>query len=165
MHMPHDLALNQQEPRPSNSAAGGALVRTTFLSTFENVREAISNASAALSGAGLSEEDLHSAQLALAEALNNVAEHAYDPEDPGEITLILRHGRAGLLVEIRDKGRAMPGGRPPAADTLPEGETRADLPEGGFGWYLIREIARDLIYDRRDGENFLIFRLALTKRD
>ena len=134
----------------------------SFTSTFENVRDAIAAATHQLKPLNLGAEDLHSVQLVLAEALNNVVEHAYDENHPGEVTLILRYGRAGLLVEVRDRGKAMPHGRPPVGDEPSEDAARRNLPESGFGWYLIREIARDLIYDRRDGENFLIFRMTVA---
>ena len=32
-----------------------------------------------------------------------------------------------------------------------------DLPEGGFGWFLIRSLTRDLTYLREDGYNMLCF--------
>jgi serine/threonine-protein kinase RsbW len=49
-------------------------------------------------------------------------------------------------------------------ETLPEGRliARADvsnLPEGGFGWFLIRALSRDLDYRRVGGRNLLSFRL------
>lgn len=143
------------------SATGGPLAQLTFVASFEQVRAAISQATRELSALNLPREELHSVQLVLAEALNNVVEHAYAPGERGEITLILRQRRAGLIIEVRDRGRAMPGGRPPAGDNPSDGVEPMNVPEGGFGWFLIREIARDLIYDRRDGENFLIFRMAL----
>ena len=133
----------------------------SFRASFDNVRDAIAAANESLAPLNLDQEDHHSVQLVLAEALNNVVEHAYQPGNPGDVTLILRHGRAGLLVEVRDRGRAMPNGRPPNTDGPSASGTRDALPEGGFGWFLIREIARDLIYDRRDGENFLIFRMKI----
>ena len=58
----------------------------------------------------------------------------------------------------------MPNGRAPLGDN-PRDYARADeLPEGGFGWFLIRELAHDLVYDRENGENFLIFRMAIGRR-
>ncbi len=67
-----------------------------------------------------------------------------------------------LMIEIADKGRPMPKGRAPIGNH-PMSEFCKDdaMPEGGFGWFLIREIVRDLVYDRRDGENILLFRILL----
>jgi serine/threonine-protein kinase RsbW len=94
-----------------------------------------------------------------------VVEHAYPPDAPGEVKLVLRHGRAGLLIEIRDTGKPMPNGKTPLGIHPNETQPREPLPEGGFGWFLIRELARDLVYDRENGENFLIFRMAVGSKD
>lgn len=161
--MPPELALSRSEPVSGASAAGVVLTNTTFPATFEAVRAAIGTALRALSPLDFSEEEEGSVQLLLAEALNNVVEHSYAPHESGKVTLILRHGRAGLLVEIRDLGKPMPNGRVPIGENPSEGSEPRVVAEGGFGWFLIRELARDLIYDRRDGENFLIFRMAIGK--
>ena len=36
-----------------------------------------------------------------------------------------------------------------------------DLPEGGFGWFLIRELTHDLTYRRDGSRNHLSFRMVL----
>ncbi len=36
-----------------------------------------------------------------------------------------------------------------------------DLPEGGFGWFLIQHLAKDVSYARCTGENRLSLRLAV----
>ena len=162
--MPHDTAMNPAPATPPVTAAGGVLSRTAFLATFENVRLAIERAMTTLGPLGLDQEELSSIEIVLAEALNNVVEHAYKPDEAGQVKLVLRHGRAGLLIEIRDSGRPMPNGRTPLGEhpsARPNGDA---LPEGGFGWFLIRELARDLVYDRENGENFLIFRMAVGAR-
>jgi serine/threonine-protein kinase RsbW len=161
--MPPDLAMSQFVSPERASAAGVVLQRTTFPATFENIRLTIRASMDSLAPLELGEEEHGAVQLVLAEALNNVAEHAFAPHESGQVTLILRHGRAGLLVEIRDCGKPMPNGRAPINDGPSSESARQDLPEGGFGWFLIRELARDLIYDRRDGENILIFRVAIGK--
>lgn len=103
------------------------------------------------------------AELVLAEALNNIVEHAYAAA-PGQIELTLERTDGGLVCRIVDHGRPMPGealpeGRAPAANAVAD---PADLPEGGWGWGLIRALAQDLHYARRDGQNHLSFRLAST---
>ena len=164
LRMPHDAAMNHARSAPPATAAGGVLSRTAFRATFQNVRLAIETALRTLEPLGLSEEERSGIELVLAEALNNVVEHAYDNSNPAEIKLVLRHGRAGLLVEIRDSGKPMPNGRTPVGEHPSAGMTNGELPEGGFGWFLIRELARDLIYDRENGENFLIFRMAVGQK-
>lgn len=162
--MPHDAAMNHVHADPPATAAGGVLSRTAFRATFDNVRLAIKNALISLEPLGLPEEEVSTIEIALAEALNNVVEHAYPDGAPGDVKLVLRHGRAGLLIEIRDNGKPMPNGRTPEGIHPTDRQPKNDLPEGGFGWFLIRELARDLVYDRENGENFLIFRLAVGRR-
>lgn len=98
------------------------------------------------------------AQIVLAEALNNIVEHAY-AQGPGEIEVTIEVCPVGLTCRIMDAGSPMPGG------TLPEGKlapltTDDDLPEGGFGWHLIRTLSEDLNYSREGGRNLLTFRIA-----
>jgi serine/threonine-protein kinase RsbW len=36
-----------------------------------------------------------------------------------------------------------------------------DLPEGGFGWFLIRELTKDLQYVRHEDQNRLTFSIPI----
>lgn len=163
--MHHDPSVNHVSADPPATAAGGVLSRTAFRATFDNVRLAVENAMAKLAPLRLSEEDTTSIELILAEALNNVVEHAYPPGQPGNVKLVMRHGRAGILIEVRDTGKPMPDGKTPLGLHPHEKQPDEALPEGGFGWYLIRQLARDVVYDRENGENFLIFRVAIGAVD
>jgi serine/threonine-protein kinase RsbW len=106
---------------------------------------------------GLSQDDRSVAELVLAEVLNNVAEHAYGPGG-GRVTVTLTGDPTGVRCLVADKGRAMPGERLPEG-RLPggPGTAVADLPEGGFGWHLIRSLSVGLTYARVDGQNQLGF--------
>lgn len=106
---------------------------------------------------GLSAEDRGTAEIVLAEVLNNVAEHAYG-DSGGTVSVSLARDHAGIRCRVVDQGRAMPG------EALPQGRLPAgpdialeDLPEGGFGWHLIRSLCADLAYARVDGQNRLGF--------
>ncbi len=105
----------------------------------------------------LSDEGRGTAELVLAEVLNNVAEHAY-PDRPGPVTVTLRQVPHGVSCLIVDQGAAMPGGKLPAG-RLPDtpGLALDELPEGGFGWHLIRSLTLDLHYARAGGCNQLRF--------
>ncbi len=94
------------------------------------------------------------AELVLAEVLNNVVEHAYR-DHAGEIEVSLEREGGAVSVRVADRGRAMPEDRLPAG-CPPE---PASLPEGGFGWHLIRTLTRDLSYRRFDGWNIFHFRM------
>lgn len=95
------------------------------------------------------------AEIVLAEALNNIVEHAY-AGGTGDIELTIRLNCRGLTCRIVDKGAPMPDISLPAGHLAPAG----DLPEGGFGWYLIRALSEDLTYARIEGQNLLTFRLS-----
>jgi serine/threonine-protein kinase RsbW len=102
----------------------------------------------------LPEDERGTAEIVLAEALNNVVEHAY-ANSPGTIELTVTLNGGGLVCRIVDQGVPLPRGVPP------EGMPPAPdlLPEGGFGWHLIRTLSRDLAYDRIGNMNQLSFRL------
>ncbi|NNE78757.1 MAG: ATP-binding protein [Silicimonas sp.] len=134
----------------------------TFPSDFRWVRRIVQNAVNTLADLGLSTEDLGSFEIVLAEALNNVVEHAYPAASPGKVRLLIKRRPGALMIEIRDRGKPMPQGRAPLGNhPMTEFHQHDAMPEGGYGWYLIREIVRDLVYDRRDDENFLVIRLGI----
>jgi serine/threonine-protein kinase RsbW len=105
----------------------------------------------------LSEDDRGTVEIVLAEALNNIVEHAY-ASSQGDIEISLSLQANQLQVCIIDSGLPMPDGTLPTLQQ-PEPDPQRDLPEGGFGWFLIRSLSKDLSY-RRDGpRNLLCFRL------
>jgi serine/threonine-protein kinase RsbW len=98
------------------------------------------------------------AEIVLAEVLNNIVEHAY-AEDCGEISVHLRQQSTGVQVIISDQGRPFPQDSLPQG-TLPQIDSPDDLPEGGFGWFLIRTLVQDLTYNRKEAHNHLSFFLS-----
>jgi len=108
----------------------------------------------------LTEDTVHTTELVLAEVLNNIVEHAY-ASGPGPIRLTLSHCPGWLGICVRDQGRPLPR-ELLQGDGTPAPEHHAqDLPEGGFGWHLIRSLTQDLHYQREGEENLLSFRIAL----
>lgn len=122
------------------------------------VRQALGALFDRLISGPMSDDARDTAQIVLAEALNNIVEHAY-AQGPGEIEVTIELCSVGLTCRIMDAGLPMPGG------TLPDGKLAPlapddDLPEGGFGWHLIRALSEDLNYRREEGRNLLTFRIA-----
>ena len=110
----------------------------------------------------ISDDMRSTAEIVIAEALNNIVEHAY-ADQSGMIVVSLNLGEDGLECAFTDQGAPMPN------NSLPQGKLHdlndmEDLPEGGFGWYLIRALAQDLQYSRTCEQNFLRFRLPVAAR-
>jgi serine/threonine-protein kinase RsbW len=126
------------------------------------VRAALARLLAAAPVQDLPEDDRGTVELVLAEVLNNVAEHAY-AGGSGPVEVGLCATPLGLACRIVDRGLAMPNGELPTG-ALPH-STPADLPEGGFGWHLIRSLTADLTYARSAGQNRLSFLIPLSQPD
>lgn len=100
---------------------------------------------------GLSPDAIDCCELVLAEAMNNIVEHAYG-EMGGSVRLTLLRGRHRVICRLMDCGRPMPG------LTLPPGRLPVQddsLAEGGFGWFLIHSLSQRLHYRRANGMNRL----------
>jgi serine/threonine-protein kinase RsbW len=145
-----------------DTTGGGGSMTLAVRADPSSVRAALVAAATCLANHGVGPDALGRVELVLAEALNNIVEHALAGRPGSEICLTLRCGLPlWLACELRDDGLPMPGGRlPPGASPLPCGGA-AQLPEGGFGWLLIRSLAEDLCYRREGVANVLSFRIRL----
>ncbi|MEM8801416.1 MAG: ATP-binding protein [Pseudomonadota bacterium] len=153
--MPHDGGAPE--------LSTGVIVDETFPADFRWVRRWLQRTNDRLTEEGVSEDDIHSVEIVLAEAMNNVVEHAYPEGKTGDMRLLVRKRNNALMVEISDNGRTMPQGRAPLGNhPMTEFNQHDAMPEGGYGWFIIREIVRDLVYDRREDKNILLFRLKLS---
>ena len=111
---------------------------------------------------GLPIEHLFTLELVLAEVLNNVVEHAYRDSGEGLIELAISVHDGRINCTVVDQGEPMPGGAlPPARRHSPKALALQDLPEGSFGWALIRDLTTGLEYRRNQGINRLSFRINL----
>ncbi|MHA6344479.1 ATP-binding protein [Roseivivax sp. CAU 1761] len=187
--MPHDFARHGRlapgasgRPRSRRAAAPWwlrpAFRRDLSPDPFE-VRGAVTALEAALAAAGSAGPAAGQAALVVAEALNNIVEHAFAeaaaPAGPqssagdlagrglpaGRIGLRCSQLQGRMRVQLRDTGRAMPGLALPAGAAPDLAAAPDDLPEGGFGWFLIHALTADLGYRRRAGFNILEFTLDL----
>lgn len=136
-------------------------LRLVFGATQMGVRAALASTCDSLRALSLADEEVGSVELVLAETLNNIVEHGYSDSGVGEIDVRLRLGQRGLYCCIFDNGCAMPGGEPPLGMAADPASEIDDLPEGGFGWFLIRELAKDLTYMRVGERNKVSFRIAV----
>jgi serine/threonine-protein kinase RsbW len=109
-----------------------------------SIREALAEVRSRLGRMALSEEEITTVEVVLAEVMNNVAEHAYAWRRDGEMILGLAHDagghpRVGHGRRASDAGRDLPFG-----ERLDPTVPLEDMPEGGFGWLIIRQLARDV---------------------
>jgi serine/threonine-protein kinase RsbW len=145
--------------------APGAPVRTEFrlhaAAEEMAVRRLLAALRARLRGHGLPDPACGTVEIVLAEALNNIVEHAYAGSQPGGIALHAALGPDGLTCTLSDRGATLPGAQLPAGRPPDPGTDRETLPEGGFGWFLIRSLTRDVAYAREDGINRLTLRFDL----
>lgn len=91
----------------------------------------------------------HDIELALAEVLNNIREHALISCPNTEITVQCRKTPVMLSVVVKDFGPPMPDETPPKGLPPPVLAQCPDLPEGGFGWMLVNELATKVRYNRQ----------------
>ncbi|MEL7150590.1 MAG: ATP-binding protein [Pseudomonadota bacterium] len=155
--MPHDGSSDGHD-----TISLPSMIEKTIPADYRWVRRRIHEIEDELVAGGVPSEDIGSISIVLAEVLNNVVEHAFATSDGEDIRLILRVRSKSLLFEIRDKGKPMPKGRAPVGNhPMCEFNQFDALPEGGYGWFLIRELVQDLVYDRQDDENILFFRYRL----
>ena len=132
--------------------------------TAFDVRRMLGRLRARLAAEDLPEDVCSNIEIALAEALNNIVEHAYRPGSHQSITLTLSAGPRGVTCELRDRGAAMPDLAAPAGTAPDVTGQRAALPEGGFGWSLIHALTARLHYRRDKEENRLTLDFDLAGR-
>ncbi|WP_306110710.1 MULTISPECIES: ATP-binding protein [Roseovarius] len=137
---------------PSQSAPLAALSSTA---TELDVRDMVEALDTALTDAGIDGDLRGSITLAVSEALNNVTEHGYAGRAPGEVHMVVGLLADRVLVTLSDSGRGMPGDALPPGLLPDSSGARADLPEGGFGWFLIHKLCLDLSHTRHAGRNTL----------
>lgn len=128
--------------------------KVSFEGDLASVRAGLQEAMQAPPLCHMTYDDRATAELVLAEVLNNIVEHAYLGQG-GPVQLYLQRDGSYLHCQVEDEGLPMQEGGLPAG-VLPEPDA---LPEGGFGWFLIRSLARDLCYIRQNHSNLLSFSL------
>ncbi|MEO0750521.1 MAG: ATP-binding protein [Pseudomonadota bacterium] len=97
---------------------------------------------------GFANDIISRIEIALAELFNNIAEHAYRNDGMGEVRCTMGVSGRWMIVEVTDQGGPMPGGEIPEG-TLPDLDVSLDqLPEGGFGWFMILAQADTISHHR-----------------
>ncbi len=92
-----------------------------------------------------------SVELVLAEILSNIVEHAYGEESIGEVEVVADMLPEQLVCNVQDWGAPFRVWPFPKSALPTCGAGIETLPEGGWGWALIRTVASDLDYRRDAG--------------
>ena len=140
------LALRRTGPDEPRALACMAV--PAELDSLGEVREAVT---ACARQRGLPEERIGDLELAVEEALANIANYAY-PDTDGAIHIECFADDRGFVVRFTDEGV------PFDALALPEPELGADLSSrkvGGLGVYLLRQVMDNVDYRREAGRNVL----------
>lgn len=133
-----------------------------FKSDPLHVRDALKSILQGLENSGAIADDIATAEIVLAEVLNNIVEHAYQERGDGEIDLRLFETAYGLTCMFSDHGVAMPDAKLPMGKMNNLDCEVDDLPEGGFGWSMLHALTDDLSYTRQNGANLLSFNLPFV---
>lgn len=122
----------------------------------------------------VSDDALARMELVLAEVLNNIAQHGTGagkeprPDAPSRpavtIHLTVTRHAGGLACAVTDDGAPLPPGCLVEPDQLPAPELAA-LRAGGFGWVIIRDLARSLFHYRERNRNVLCFNIPRSEDD
>ncbi len=128
----------------------------SITSSFENVADLAEKVSEVCGVHARQQADsIDMLRLCLAEALNNIVEHAYEGAIGKPIFADVAFSDGGYEVLLIDEGKPLPGGELPDGEVSFEVDDIENLPEGGFGWMLIRNEMDNVTYERRDGCNVL----------
>jgi serine/threonine-protein kinase RsbW len=144
------------------SAGSGIKVKKRCLTVpgrYESLVQVSDFVTAAARDAGWDENEIFHVQVAVDEACSNVIEHAYGPDQPGEVTLTCCvAGQGDLVITIHDHGRPFD---PAAIPEPPIGADLENLPEGGLGLYFMRKLMDQVTFrfDRERGNE-----LTMVKR-
>lgn len=136
-------------------------VKLRFGSGRGVVTSVVRDVAAYLAREGLPASMVEDATIALAEALNNIEEHAYGGRRDLPVVVGIATSARSVRCIIEDQGdplpgNALPGGCLPATDP----GAHEKWPEGGFGWVLLRRVTRDVTYHRTGAANRLTFTIS-----
>lgn len=139
-------------------------IACSFTATNLDARSGIASVVDRLRTLGIPAARADEVQIALTEAVNNVVEHAYPDAAPGDVRIKAELSPERLWISIQDAGAPYPNGQLPEGNPADVNVPVQNLPEGGFGWFLIRELANNVQYERSEGNNnlSLCFEIQVT---
>lgn len=130
-------------------------IELALTSDMEEVRSSLTQVCAWLETHNIPQSCTATIEVATAEALNNVAEHGYGGRTDGSVRIRGRLTKPWVWIHILDHGSPMPKLSLTNASLPETTDDVQSLPEGGFGLFLISNLARRFRYDTCTGENRL----------
>lgn len=154
----HDVARGPAVPDCADEEIGWIKIPNRFASIGTAVDILVGRVHAALGCSVAVDDACESLRLALTEALNNAVEHGGLPEGTSAIHIgALR--RAGTIeIRLQDSGRPLPAclfEQRDAPRLAVPGQPLEELPEGGWGWHIIRSSVDRVAYRRLGERNYL----------
>lgn len=101
---------------------------------------------------GISVYNAQHIQIALVEAMNNIAEHAYEYNEDEKIEVYLEITGSRFKAELKDTGKINVQGTRPQ-ELILDPDDPEDLPEGGYGLNIIGQIMDEVRYTSKDRVN------------
>ncbi|PWJ14494.1 ATP-binding protein [Jannaschia seohaensis] len=127
--------------------------------TLEAVRSHLIAVEKAAAAGSIDESRRVDMLIVLGEVLNNIVEHALADARGGWIECRISVAGRGLSIETCDNGKPLPPDLLGGASLPDFGSDLSDVPEGGFGWFIVHSLTDDMTYERLDGLNRLSFSL------
>ena len=125
----------------------------TFRNELEELARALDQIEQLLLEQAAGHELVSEIRLVAEEGLTNIVRHAYQPNEEGEIEVLLALSETEIRLELRDSGRPFNPLEHPEPDLEAPIEER---PLGGLGVHLIRALTDAQTYSREGTVNVLV---------
>lgn len=127
-----------------------------IISDYGNVIEINQQIRKYLSDNNLEEHLCNAVEICLTEALNNVIKHSYGGDASKPIDINIRKDSKLLELEIVDVGA--PRQNLIIKDLDFDPADIENLPEGGMGLFIIKQLMDELDYSSKEGKNYFILK-------
>lgn len=134
------------------------LTLNSELTELETVKHSLGKI---LQAASLTVELIEDAQLIVEEVLVNIIQYGYENRSDGYIDLRIEINNQQLIMTFKDSGKPFnPLTEIVLPDTSMDDEERS---QGGFGFFLVQQLAQQVDYVYLNGNNILTVRQAIAK--
>ncbi|WP_016950028.1 SpoIIE family protein phosphatase [Anabaena sp. PCC 7108] len=155
------LAVQYLPSSPFSQAVNVMEWNLTLNSELTELEEVKQKLSEILQAASLTVELIEDAQLIVEEVLVNIIEYGYENRSDGYIDLRIEINNQQLMMTFKDSGKPFnPLTDIASPDIMMDDEERS---LGGFGFFLVQELAEQVDYVYLHGKNILTVRQAIAQ--